>query len=228
MWPVYTRWCSLDIRTGTWDIYGPKTGGSWGSATSLIGPTGPAATVASQSEVNTGTDNTKAVTPLTLATSSRIPTIIRTGPASAITIPQSVVTDIFSTALGVLAAGYLVRFDFMGDFYTSTNNTNLYLKMKLGSTTMVDGTTGGTISVAHAAGVTAPIHIKGFLYITSTTSERLSMDAQVYSSAYRGMAGTAAENVTTSKDLIVQLVSSSTGGTFTFTPLASVIEIFKI
>lgn len=56
MWPVYTRWCSLDIRTGTWDIYGPKTGGSWGSATSLIGPTGPAATVASQSEVNTGTD----------------------------------------------------------------------------------------------------------------------------------------------------------------------------
>jgi len=30
------------IRTDTDEIYGPKTGGSWGSPTSLIGPTGPA------------------------------------------------------------------------------------------------------------------------------------------------------------------------------------------
>ena len=30
------------INTATWDIYGPKTGGSWGAPTSLIGPEGPA------------------------------------------------------------------------------------------------------------------------------------------------------------------------------------------
>lgn len=30
------------IDTSTWNIYGPKTGGSWGSPTSLIGPEGPA------------------------------------------------------------------------------------------------------------------------------------------------------------------------------------------
>jgi hypothetical protein len=155
------------------------------------------------------------------------PHIIRTGPASAITIPQSVVTDIFTIALPAMVAGNLVRFDFLGDFFTSTNNTNLYLKIKLGSTTVVDGTTGGTIFVSHAAGVTAPIRVRGMLYINSTTSERLTMEGEIYSSVYRGMAGTAAENVTTSKNLIVQLVSSSTGGTFTLTPLASVVEIFK-
>lgn len=31
------------INTATYDIYGPKTGGVWGSGTSLIGPPGPAA-----------------------------------------------------------------------------------------------------------------------------------------------------------------------------------------
>lgn len=216
------------LRTTTSELYGPKTAGAWGSPTSLIGPTGATPAVATQSETDAGTDDTKVVTPLKLATSARIPTILRTGPASAITIPQSVVTDIFTAPLGVLAAGYLVRFDFLGDFFTSTNNTNLYLKMKLGSTTMVDGTTGGTIFVSHAAGVTAPIRVRGMLYITATTSQRLTMEGEIYSSVYRGMAGTASENVTTSKNLIVQLVSSSTGGTINFTPLASVIEIFKV
>ena len=215
------------IRTGTWDLYGPKTAGSWSLATSLIGPTGPAVTVASDAEVTAGTDNTKAVTPLGLFSATNLPHIIRTGPASAITIPQSVVTDIFTIALPAMVAGNLVRFDFLGDFFTSTNNTDLYLKIKLGSTTVVDGTTGGTIFVSHAAGVTAPIRVRGMLYINSTTSERLTMEGEIYSSVYRGMAGTAAENVTTSKNLIVQLVSSSTGGTFTLTPLASVVEIFK-
>ena len=33
------------INTSTWDIYGPKTGGAWGSPTSLIGPQGPAVTL---------------------------------------------------------------------------------------------------------------------------------------------------------------------------------------
>src|SRR5690606_38852361 len=28
------------IDTASWNIYGPKSGGAWGSATSLIGPTG--------------------------------------------------------------------------------------------------------------------------------------------------------------------------------------------
>lgn len=30
------------IDTATYNMYGPKTAGSWGSPTSLIGPTGPA------------------------------------------------------------------------------------------------------------------------------------------------------------------------------------------
>lgn len=194
---------------------------------SLVGPAGATPTVASNAEVTAGTDDAKVVTPLKLFSATNLPHIVRTGPASAITIPQSVVTDIFTMPLPALAAGNLVRFDFLGDFFTSTNNTNLYLKIKLGSTTMVDGTTGGTIAVSHAAGVTAPIRVRGMLYITTTTSERLTMEGEIYSSVYRGMAGTAAENVTTSKNLIVQLVSSSTGGTFTLTPLAGIIEVFK-
>lgn len=28
------------IKTGTWDVYGPKTGGVWGSSSSMIGPSG--------------------------------------------------------------------------------------------------------------------------------------------------------------------------------------------
>ena len=70
------------IDTAADAIYGPKTGGAWGSATNLVGPagatgpTGPAgadgadgvfSAIASQAEAEAGADNTKGMTPLRTA-----------------------------------------------------------------------------------------------------------------------------------------------------------------
>ena len=73
------------IDTAADAIYGPKTGGAWGGATSLVGPagatgptgpTGPAgadgangvfSAIASQTEAEAGADNTKGMTPLRTA-----------------------------------------------------------------------------------------------------------------------------------------------------------------
>lgn len=40
------------IRTGVWDIYGPKTAGAWGSATSLVGPPGVVASLGDVADVD--------------------------------------------------------------------------------------------------------------------------------------------------------------------------------
>lgn len=61
------------IDTVADDIYGPKTGGAWGGATSLIGPQGAAGNdgvfseIASQAEAEAGVENTKGMTPLRTA-----------------------------------------------------------------------------------------------------------------------------------------------------------------
>lgn len=43
------------IRTGVWTIYGPKTGGAWGAATSLVGPTGTVVNLDAIPDVDTST-----------------------------------------------------------------------------------------------------------------------------------------------------------------------------
>lgn len=157
------------------------------------------------------------------------PIVVRSSPQSAITVAQSVVTQVFTLAMPALVAGDFIEYDFYGYFYTSTNASNVYPKVSIGgSTYQVDGTTASpNIWVSLTAGATSNVHIRGWIYVTSTTSQSIAMEGVMYNNTLRGIQGTSTVNVSTSQNLVMAIVSSSTGGTINFTPTHSILKVYR-